>query len=74
MTGTGKTMQEECFWQREDGPYCINGEVREYWCYYCCSGGACIVQTCAWYTTGSCPASSPLPAGDAAVGPAGGIV
>lgn len=61
MTGPTQPAREECFWQRVDGPRCYYGELSEYWCYYCCSGGSCTVQYCEWYIVGSCLATDASP-------------
>ena len=45
---------ETGYWKREYGPYCQDGEVREYWCYYTCYGSVCERLYCETRITGSC--------------------
>lgn len=52
--GAPDGSREVCFWRRVDGPYCANGESREYWCYYCCVGSSCEVLSCETRIIGRC--------------------
>lgn len=48
------TTQDNCFWQKQQGPICSGGQSLEYWCFICCAGGVCEVSSCEWRVVGSC--------------------
>ena len=45
---------DNCFWQKQFGPSCVGGQLREYWCFKCCAGGVCETLWCEWRVVGSC--------------------
>ena len=46
--------EDTCFWQKVLGPTCVGGQLRERWCYICCSGGVCETVSCEWRVVGAC--------------------
>lgn len=46
--------QDNCYWYKEEGPYCSNGQLVEKWCFTCCAGINCEPPTCEWRVVGSC--------------------
>lgn len=46
--------EEVCGWVKVGGPWCIDGDVVERWCYRCCAGIDCEYLTCEDRVVGSC--------------------
>ncbi len=50
----GATDEDNCFWEKTAGPNCVGGQLREYWCFICCSGLHCETVSCEWRIVGVC--------------------
>lgn len=47
-------VEENCFWQKTQGPICVLEQLRERWCYICCEGLMCETVYCEWRVVGTC--------------------
>lgn len=46
-------LEDNCFWEMT-GQVCITNQLRQRWCYICCSGGICETVYCEWRLVGTC--------------------